>query len=190
MNSKLKLAAIINRRKSIRAFNKKVVSRQALTNCLEAARWAPSSSNNQPWRFIVVDKASSSRQKLEETLSRGNAWAKEAPVIVAVCAREKDDPSYEGSDYFGYDTGMAVMSFMLQAQQEGLRGHQLGGFDHKAAKKALKIPNQYQLFALIPLGHEGKLFNLDIRTRAKEESTRERDPLEDMAFRDKFGKEY
>ncbi len=190
MNSKRKLAAIINRRKSGRAYAKKSLSKATVLNCLEAARWAPSSSNSQPWRFIILDKKSPKRKLLEATLSRGNAWAKAAPVLVVVCANKKDDPSYENTDYFEYDTGMAMMSFVLQAQYEGLRCHQMGGFDHKAVKKALKVPVSSSVFAVMAMGYPGKLSDLDDRTRAKERKPRTRQALKDMAFKDMYGKAY
>lgn len=189
MNSKRKLASIINRRKSGRAFAKKKVTKAVLMNCLEAARWAPSSSNNQPWRFIVVDAKSPTRKKVEDTLARGNKWATDAPVLVVAVANEKDDPSYGGTDYFGYDTGMAMMSFVLQATKEGLQCHQMGGYDHDALKKALKLPKGAMPFAITAVGYKGKISDLDERTQAKEKNgKRTRKPMKEIAFKDKYGK--
>lgn len=188
MNSSKKLAKIINQRKSSRVFLNKTVSKSVLVNCLEAARWAPSSSNNQPWRFIVVDKRAEQRPALERTLEPGNAWAKAAPVLVVVCANRNDDPDYAGGEYYAYDTGMAMMSFVLQAQYEGVRCHQMAGFDHPAAKRALSIPRSAMVFAIMAVGYEGKLSQANEQLRKKEQRPRTRKALQDIAFYGMYGK--
>ncbi|MDP3970641.1 MAG: nitroreductase family protein [bacterium] len=190
MNTDRKIHALINRRKSIRAFSPKKITHSVIKDCLEAARWTPSSGNNQPWRYIIIDKKSPNRAKLEATLSKGNGWAKQAPVLVVVCAREEDDPSYSDTDYFGYDTGMSIMSFVLEAQHQGLKCHQMGGFDHEAAKKVLSIPKEYSVWAITAVGYPGKVSSLDERTQAKEKQKRVRKLITEVAFRDKFGKTY
>lgn len=187
MNSKLKLAEVINQRKSSRVFQDKSISETILINCAEAARWAPSSSNMQPWRFIIVDKVSPIRQALEDCLAPGNSWAKAAPILVAVCADHKDDPDVDGTEYYAYDTGMAMMSFVLQAQYEGVRCHQMAGFQHEQSKQILQIPASATIFALMAMGYEGELSTADPELQAKETKPRTRKPLSAIAFKDTYG---
>lgn len=111
-------------------FKKKAISKAKLTRCLEAARWAPSCSNNQPWKFVLVD---SPRRitKLATAFPRGNHWAMKAPLVGFIVAKTKDDCISEGNDnleYFQYDSGMAMMNFILQAEHEGLKSHQMAVF--------------------------------------------------------------
>ena len=168
---------------SPRAFSKREVSRADLKRVFEAARWAPSSGNAQPWRFIVGIKDSETHAKLVSTLAGFNKdWAPKAPVLIlgttnAVNARGA------ANAYAMYDLGAAAVSITLAAEALGLATHQMGGFDHDAARKEFAIPESYQLGSVMALGYQDEpaaLGNDELISR--EIAPRIRKPLNEMIF--------
>ncbi|MDF1546037.1 MAG: nitroreductase family protein, partial [bacterium] len=121
-------------------------------------------------------------------LARGNGWAVKAPILVALCARESDDYTREDDPvrYYQFDSGMACLSLLLGAEQLGLMGHAMAGYDANAVKEALSIPEEYHVICVISLGYEGTLDMLDEETRSKDESERTRKPHKEIISFDKF----
>jgi len=179
---------LIANRKSVRAFSSKPVEPEKLRAMLESARWAPSCANNQPWRYILVDRKASSRPALEEALAKGNAWAKAAPLLVVVAAREGDDGFYNGVRYYLYDCGMSVMQFVLESENQGLRAHQMAGWDGEKVSSALAIPQDYQSVVVFAVGCEGRLEDLEPGVQEKERKPRTRKELSEIAFQGTWGK--
>jgi len=180
--------SIILERKSKRAYLPKPVPGDALRRIMEKVRWAPSCSNNQPWKFIVAQKPEA-LSRLREALSRGNAWAKEAPILIAVVSREADDFTRKsGLQYYLFDCGLAVENLLLAAVEEGLMAHPMAGYSAQKAKKALNIPEEYDVLCLISLGYQGDISDLDDRTRVKDEAPRTRKELSDIFFFDGWQK--
>ncbi len=174
-------------RYSKRAYLDKDIPKESLDRIFEIIRWTPSCANKQPWRIIFVqDKAQ--HEKLSSALSKGNAWAAKAPVLVVICARESDDYSRDDDPvkYYQFDSGMATLSLLLGAVQEGLMRHPMAGYDAPAVKKALDIPDEYHLLCVVSLGYEGPIDLLDERTRAKDESPRVRKEISEIISMDKF----
>ena len=102
-------------------FKKKAISKKKIEKCLEAARWAPSCSNNQPWKFILIEGPRRIR-RFAEAFPRGNQWCLEAPMIGFIVSKNDLDCVTEDNQnlaYFQYDCGMAMMSFVTQAMAEG-----------------------------------------------------------------------
>ena len=168
---------------SPRAFADREVSRADLKRIFEAARWAPSSGNAQPWRFIVGIKGSETHAKIASTLAGFNKeWAPKAPVLIlgttnAVNARGA------ANAYAMYDLGAAAVSIALEAEALGLVTHQMGGFDREAVRKELGIPESYVFGSVMALGYQDEpttLANDELISR--ETAPRTRKPLSEIAY--------
>ncbi len=151
----------IKQRQSVRAFLDKPVEREKLTLCLEAARLAPSASNSQPWKFIVVDDKLL-KDKLCAAAFQGiytiNSFCKTAPVIIVIVSEApklftRIGGMFHGTSYHLIDLGIAGEHFVLQAQELGLGTCWLGWFNERAVKNVLKIPQQKKVDILIALGY-------------------------------------
>ena len=162
---------IISRRHSVRSYLDKPVERAKIELCLEAARLAPSASNSQPWRFVVVDEPSLKDALCDAAftgLSASMKFPREAPVIVAALARP---PKLKirlgdlalGTSFNLIDMGIAGEHFALQAAELGLGTCWIGLFDKKAVMKVLGIPQGYRVINLFTLGYfkeqEGRKHN-------------------------------
>lgn len=172
----------IRNRRSGRAFALRSVDRDTLLMLLEAARWAPSCANAQSWRFVVASSPEA-LERLREALSRGNAWAKKAPALIAVVSRTNlGKVGADGRQFHLFDTGMAVENLLIQAVSMGLMGHPMAGFDQPKAKEALGIPADYVLICLIALGYPGDASALeDEQLRGRETAPRQRKLLSEIA---------
>ncbi len=173
--------SVILKRESKRAYLPKAVPEEALQRIMEKVRWAPSCSNNQPWRFVVAREAEA-LARLQEALTRGNAWARQAPILIAVAGRAEDD--YVRKDdpvsYHLFDCGLAVENLLLATVEEGLMGHPMAGYNAPKVKEALNIPEEYNVVCLISLGYQGDISDLDEKTRAKDERPRTRKEISEI----------
>ena len=169
---------------SPRSFADRDVSPADLRKVFEAARWAASSYNEQPWRFIVGLRNSLTYKKIFSTLIGFNqGWAAAAPVLILGVANIKF--SHNGTDnrHALYDLGAASSYLTLQAAALGLTTHQMAGFDQDAARQSLEIPADYALGSVIALGYQGEpaaLTNPDLITQ--ETIPRTRKPLNDFVL--------
>jgi nitroreductase len=168
---------------SPRSFADREVSRADLKRVFEAARWAPSSGNAQPWQFIVGTQGTETHAKLTSVLAGFNKeWAPKAPVLIlgttnAVNARGA------ANAYAMYDLGAAAVSITLAAEALGLATHQMAGFDHDAARREFGIPEAYALGSVMALGYQDEpaaLANEELISR--ETAPRTRKPLSEMVF--------
>jgi nitroreductase len=175
----LPLADIIARRFSSRRFSPEPVAEELIETVLEAARWAPSYGNRQSWRFVVV-RDPDNLAAVHEALTRGNAYAKVAPVLIAQCAAPEDAQIVAGKEYYLFDGGLALAQLLLQATALDLHVHPMGGFDEAVVKAALHIPDHVRVLCLIALGHPGRLEDLDERTRERELRPRVRKARDEM----------
>jgi nitroreductase len=161
------LLDLIKHRKSVRDFLDKPVEREKIMMCLEAARLAPSASNSQPWRFIVVDDKQL-KDKLCHAAFRGiywiNSFCKTAPVMVIVISEKSKFLSriggmFRGTKYYLIDIGIACEHFVLEAEDLGLGTCWIGWFNERAVKSILNIPENKKIDILIALGYydRGKL---------------------------------
>ncbi|GAA0380862.1 nitroreductase family protein [Paenibacillus motobuensis] len=139
---------------STRAFSTREVSDQDLYTVLDAAHWAPSSFNDQPWRFIVA-KTEQQRSVFHQFINEFNlTWVSTAPVLIVVASdklRDNGDPN--GAHAF--DAGAAWASMAIQATLLGMVTHALGGIDRHKARHLLNIPDNFEIHALIALGYHG-----------------------------------
>jgi nitroreductase len=178
---------LIAERWSPRAFDDRPVEHAKLLSLLEAARWAPSGANMQPWHFVVATKEHpEEHERLVATLAEGNArWARHAPVLILVVAKLYERP---GKEYVGYyDTGMAVGNLLAQAVDLGLVTHQMGGFSAEKARETLGVPAGYEPIAVLALGYPGDAATLPDDLREREQAPRTRKPLDEFVFEGSWG---
>lgn len=170
---------LLRRRWSPRAFSDRVVEPETLQSLFEAARWAPSSNNEQPWHFIVGTKDDAhAHDRLFQCLKEGNKkWAFRAPVLMLSVARLNFEDEDTPNRHAWHDTGMAVFSLTVQATALGLVVHQMAGFDVNKARADLKIPAGYDPVAMIAVGYPGDPDELPDSLRGRELKPRERKPV-------------
>jgi nitroreductase len=169
---------------SPRSFANRDVSPTDLRKLFEAAHWAASSYNEQPWRFLVGLRNSSTYKKIFSALIGFNqSWAASAPVLILGVASSKF--SHNGTDnrHALYDLGAASSYLTLQAAALGLASHQMAGYDQAAARQAFGIPEDYLLGAVIALGYQGEPSALgQEQLIAQEVATRTRKPLSEFVL--------
>lgn len=170
------VASIISERKSTRAFAARPVEDEKILSLFEAVRWAPSSSNEQPWMYIYATSDQPElRQKMIEPLASGNQiWASQAPLIVFSMARKKFLRNGNENKYAQYDLGGANAFLSLQAVHLGLQVRQMAGYDHAKAVSLLNIPDDYEPGVFIAIGYPGNPDQLPEPLRIKETAPRER----------------
>jgi YbgC/YbaW family acyl-CoA thioester hydrolase len=181
---------ILATRRSLRAFADRPVEPEKIARMIEAARWSPSSDNRQPWRYVVVEKGAPERTALEEALSRGNAWAKKAPVLIVSGARKEDGSVVESREYYLHDTGLATMSLLYRGVDQGLLVHPMAGWREAPLKAALSIPEDFHPIAVVAVGYPGRQEDLDEETRRKDERPRVRKEIGEIAFLGRFGEPF
>ena len=175
---------IFHHRWSSRFFADRDVAPETLAKLFEAARWAASSNNEQPWRFIVGLRGSETHAKLAESLAGFNqAWAPKAPVLILGTALDHFTHGARLNRFALYDLGAAASHLTLQAAALGLTTHQMGGFDQDKARAAFNIPADHILGAVIALGYQGDPTGTPEDELLKRELVpRTRKPLTDFVF--------
>ena len=165
------------------------IERATLLSILEAARWAASSSNLQPWRFIVAPREDTAEfQKLLSVLREGNqTWAQHAAILMIAVAHK-----YRGPDalnrHAGHDLGQAIAQMVLQALHHDIYVHQMGGFFPDKARELYSIPQAFEPYTAIALGYRAAdLDHLAEPYRQREASPRERQALSEMVFNGRWG---
>ncbi|MCY4145477.1 MAG: phosphohistidine phosphatase SixA [Chloroflexi bacterium] len=160
------------------------IKRETLLGILEAARWAASSSNLQPWRFIVARREDEAQfAKLLLTLREGNiAWAQHAAALMVACSRKFRKETVPNR-HAGHDLGLAVGQMVLQALSQGVYVHQMGGFFPEKARQLYAIPDDFDPYTCIAFGYRAtELGHLAEAQRGRDASPRERQPLDEMVF--------
>ena len=141
---------------SPRAMSGEEIDEPTLLSLFEAAKWAPSSNNNQPWRFIYGRRNTNNWTTFFNLLAEGNqGWAKNAAVLIVVISKTTFDNGKNARTH-SFDAGAAWENFALQGSLMGLVVHGMQGFDYDKAKEVLQIPNGYQVEAMIAVGKKGK----------------------------------
>lgn len=181
--------ALIRERWSPRSFQSKAVSKADLTAMLEAARWAASCNNGQPWRLIVAtsDNAAAHAAALAGFNARNQRWAKTAPVLLFVCARKTFEANGNPNAHAWYDTGMAVAQLSIEAEARGLRLHQAAGIERDVVRKTYGVPDDVDIIVGIALGYQGDPDSLPEELPGREREARARKPLAEVVFSGKFG---
>lgn len=181
---------MIRSRWSPRAFSGRPVDPLTLRSLFEAARWAPSSMNAQPWTFLYAacDEQPEAHARLAGTLTGSNLrWAPSAPVLVLALAKTEREPGKPNGKAH-YDTGQAVALLSLQATALGLAVHQMGGFDAARAREAFAIPPEYDPLVVLAVGYHGEIEMLPEDLRERELAPRSRRPQSDFVFAGQWGR--
>lgn len=174
------IAELFLNRWSPRAFSNKKVENATLNTLFEAARWAPSSGNNQPWRFIIA-KNDADLKKFHPILMDGNfVWAQHAPVLALVVS-----DNTKGSNEF--DAGAAWGFLSLQAAKDGLITHPMSGIYKDVAKETFNIPENFDVHLAIAIGYKGETHTLSPELQARETPSNRR-PLAEILFEGSFKK--
>jgi len=175
---------IIRERWSPRAFSSRPIDRETILSLLEAARWAPSSRNDQPWHFIVATKDDpDAYDELLNLLKTSNQrWAGNAPLLLLTVARV-DMGEYVNRNAL-HDVGQAVAYLTFQAQAHGLSIRQMGGIMLDEMTTAYGIPEGYEVLNAMAVGYVAEPETLPEDLQAKEHKPRERKPLSEFVFRE------
>ena len=160
---------IILNRWSPRSMTGDEISDNDLFTIFESARWAPSSYNNQPWRFIYAKRDSKEFNKFLSLLIEFNQkWASKAACLVVIISKNTFDKNQKPSKTHSFDTGAAWENMALQGTSMGFVIHGMEGFDYEMAKKELKIPEGYTVEAMAAIGVRGQIESLPEEMRERE----------------------
>ena len=178
----------LKNRRSPRAFSEKPVPVETLITLLEAARWSPSRSNEQPWNFFVAPSPNHpDHARIVSCLVESNAvWAKHAPVLLLSVAR-LNSANGAPNGHAMYDLGQAVAHLTFQATASELFVHQMAGFDVKKAREVFSIPTDHEPASVAAIGYLGDVSRLSEKLQAREIAPRTRKPLTDFIFQEKWG---
>lgn len=187
-NSKYDLNPAILNRWSPRSMTGEKISHDEVLSLFEAARWAPSSYNNQPWRFIYANKESQHWNTLFNLMIEFNqSWAKNASVLVVIMSSKNFEYNGNPSRTHSFDTGAAWENLAIEATSRGLVTHAMEGFDYEKTRKDLEIPDDYEVNAMIAIGKEGEKEQLSKELQEKEFPS-DRKPLSEIMMEGKFRK--
>jgi nitroreductase len=179
---------ILAARWSPRAFSDRAVDSPTLRSVFEAARWAPSSGNTQPWSFLAATQGEPREHaRLADVLNeRNRRWAQDAPVLGLSIARLRDDD--RALRHGVYDTGQAMAMLLVQATALGLHVHQMAGFDVEGARAEFEIPGDWEPMAAFALGYRDDPTKLPEELRSREMVPRSRRPQREFVFTGRFGR--
>jgi len=182
--------AAIGKRWSPRAFAPRAVEAEKLRSVFGAARWAASSFNEQPWRFLIANREDEAAFAAALTcLREGNrGWAKLAPVLIFSVAKRTYSNSGGENRHAWYDVGQAVAILSIQATALGLHLHQMGGFYPERVREEYALPDDFEAVTAIALGYLGDPQQLPEDLQAKERRARVRKPLSELIFAGTFGR--
>ena len=188
INTDFPVHELIMKRWSPRAFANKDIDPEKINSLFEAARWAASSRNSQPWRFIFATKENSETyEKLFKVMVEWNqSWAQSAPLLVLSVA-ETHDYKNRPLGHALYDLGLAMGNLTAQAASEGLYLHHMGGIDPGLAKELFEIPDRFEAITMIAVGYLGDIANIPADIASDEYKVQERNPQKEFVFKNKFG---
>ena len=172
---------------SSRAFSTRKVEEEKLHNIFEAARWAPSAANWQPWHFVFAQEQAD-LEKFHSFINDNNVeWCKRAPVLVAVVSKLTRNEEGDPNPFHAFDTGTAWGYLSLEAHRQGLITHGMGGFDPEMAKEVLGISDEYVVQAVVAIGYYDPEAPLSERNKEREVPSN-RNPLDEFVFEGSFKK--
>ena len=184
--SKYKINPLILHRWSPRSMTGEELDNDTIMSLFEAARWAPSSYNNQPWRFIYAKRNTAHWDKLFNLLAEPNkVWTKNAAVLIVVIARKNFEHNEKYSITHQFDAGAAWENLALEASSRGLVVHGMQGFDYAQARVDLEIHGNFDVLAMIAIGRRGPWENLPPQLHERE-NPNDRKPLAEIVMEGQF----
>jgi nitroreductase len=181
---------LLSNRWSPRAFADRPIPPEVLGSLFEAARWAPSSRNLQPWHFIIASRhrdADGFARILSTLMEMNQAWAQHASVLLIAVTEPKPDNASRANAYARYDVGQAMAHLTIQAMAHGLYMHQMGGFRRDKAREVLEIPTQFEPVVSAAIGYLAPPSALPEEIRERELAPRSRHPLSEIVFGGMWG---
>jgi len=186
-NMTFEINPVIVSRWSPRSFVSSEISDKDLFSLFESARWAPSSSNSQPWRFIYAKRDSQNWNDLFNLLIDFNKqWCADASALVVIVSRKNFENNNQPSLTHQFDTGAAWENLAIQAVSQGLVTHAMAGFDYVKAKTTLGVPDDFEVMAMVAIGKRGPKDKLSPELQARE-TPNTRKPLSEIVMDGKFG---
>jgi nitroreductase len=179
---------LIRERWSPIAFSDRKLQREQILSLLEAARWAPSSFNGQPWSYIIATRDQPEEfERLASCLVDGNSWAKRAPLLLLAVAATHFPHNGQPNNHHLHDVGLANENLVLQATALGLVVHQMAGFLPDKARQVFEIPEGQVPVTMIAVGYLGETSDLPEAQQKRELGQRSRKALKDQVFSGKWG---
>ncbi|MGB0908819.1 MAG: nitroreductase family protein [Nitrospirales bacterium] len=181
--------SLLQERWSPRAFSEKPVEKNILQSLMEAARWASSCFNEQPWSFLVATiQEKEEHGKMLSCLAEANqSWAKKAPVLMITIAKLHFAHNGTSNRHAFHDVGLAVGNLVVQATALGLGVHQMAGITPEIAKSLYNIPDNYEALTALAIGYIGDPQSLPAVFRERELAERTRHPLSEFVFSTQWG---
>ncbi|HED66189.1 MAG TPA: nitroreductase [Planctomycetes bacterium] len=188
MNAATPIHELLRRRWSPRSFLPQPLPPGALASLLEAARWAPSAFNEQPWRIVAaVRENEEDFERIASCLVEANGWARSASALLVAIAKTTFTKNGRPNAHSSYDLGASVLSLSLQAHALDLAAHEMAGFDPARTREVLGIPDGFEPMTIVAVGSPGPADALPPRLREAELAPRVRLPLSEIAFGGRFG---
>ena len=184
------ISEIIAKRWSPRAFLSKPIENEKIMSLFEAARWAPSAYNEQPWRFITATSEDSYQhtKMLSCLVDANKAWAKKAPMLIILVVKKNFEFNGKPNRWAMHDCGLALENLLLQTVELGLAAHPMAGFSVDAVKSGYSVPDDYEPLVAIAVGYPGEPEMLEGELLEREKDPRERKEISDFVFNGKWGK--
>jgi nitroreductase len=180
---------LLRRRWSPLAFSSRLVEPWKLQSLFEAARWAPSSFNEQPWSYLFATRDNPAEfDQMVSCLSEGNVpWASTAPLLMLSVAKRVFQRNGNPNRHAFHDVGASISNLIVQATTLGLFVHQMAGFDPEKARQLFAIPEDHEAVAAIAIGYPGPVDALPEALQTRQRAPRTRKPLTEMVFSGKWG---
>jgi nitroreductase len=180
---------IIRRRWSPRAFSDQIIEPEKLQSLFEAARWAPSSFNEQPWHFVIATKQNQEEfaALLNCLVEKNQQWARLAPVLMVSVAKLNFEKTGKPNRHAFHDIGLAMGNVCVQATAMGLFVHQMAGFSPEKVRELYHIPDGFDPVAGIAVGYPAQPDVLPWPFRAQEVGPRKRKPIDSFVFQGSWG---
>jgi nitroreductase len=182
---------ILRHRWSPRAFEPRPVEPEKLRRLFEAARWAPSTANSQPWFFIVADKYTDPenfQRALDGLVEQNRSWARNAPVLAFSVARLNFEQGDKPNRHALHDLGQAVANLAAEAASLDLQIHQMAGIDAEKVRRTFGVPDGYEVVAGMAIGYPGDPQSLPEQLRQRETGPRQRKALDSFVFSGSWGR--
>lgn len=178
--STLRIIDVIADRRSPKVFSRRAVPTGQIRSLIQAAGRAASSFNEQPWRFLVAHQGSAAFDAMGEVLMSGNAWAKDAPVLMLAMTSRHFSRNGKDNAHARHDLGLAMGNLCAQATADDLLLHQMGGFDREAARSAFNIADEFDLVTMVAIGYQADPATLSDEELAMEQKRSSRKPVQDI----------
>ncbi len=175
---------LLARRWSPVAFDPRPLPAAQIATLLEAARWAPSCFNEQPWRFIVAsrDDAAAFETALGCLVESNQAWAKNASLLLLTTTKKTFTKNGKPNRHAAHDVGLAVENLVVQATADGLIVHQMGGIERDAIRATYGVPEDFDILTGVAVGYPGDVSALSESLQERQNGARTRRPLGEIAF--------